>query len=964
MTTEKRPPRVAYHVAIQLILAYGGFVRHSFQRPELITHLFKVIRMRPYFPDMPIDPKLRRDVRELSTMLGAALTNQEGEGLFQTVEKIRLMTKSFRRKPTKRGLAQLESFAHSLSPQMAHRVVRAFHVYFLLANAADEAHRIRARSVVTDRPEVGLATPMKMSLASLKGRKSVRRAAKTFVQEASICPVFTAHPTEATRQTILQKLSRITQLILDKDRVEHNPLEREKVGDELAAQIALLWQTSELRSNKVTVRDEVLRGQYFFSEVLFDAVPRLSETIEKAFAREGVRIRFHAPPVRIGSWIGGDRDGHPFVTSEITRLVFEQHRDAVIGRYTKEVERLYSALSSSERIAEIPPAFRRWVRRELESTKLPHLAARTEPSEIYRWALRVVHSKLRRAVDRSPGGYRVSTEFEKDVVRIDSALRKSGAESVADYFVRPLLQAIRAFGFFLVRLDMRENARLLRASVGRMIARYNPDLKYGTLSEREKQQVLVRLIRGNQSILDRVRRKDTDMRRLIEEFRTIAMVQGRHGSSAIGTFILSNTERVSDLLAALLLAKERGLVKVHRKSIVTSRVDIVPLFETIADLRRSPETLHALLSNSLYRSHLRKRNNRQEIMIGYSDSAKDGGIVSAAYELYSAQIRLNEVATKFGIRPIFFHGRGGSISRGGGPVYESILAQPRETMNGELKITEQGEMISAKYLIPEMALYSMELMVAAVFYGLNASLRKKDFATRDDFMHAFAPVAEAAREAYTSLTRHPDFWEFFSAVTPLDIIKRIEIGSRPASRARPSGLASLRAIPWVFSWTQCRLAITGWFGFGSAVEWATSHRQVTWAQLRRMYLDWPFFRALVNNIEMVLAKTDLIIADRYLALGEKVHSSQVLRSRIREEYDKSRRAVLRIKHQTHLLERDVFLRQSLQLRNPYLDPIHFIQVRFLRELRENRSNSRRTSDVLDLLRSSVNGIAAGMKNTG
>jgi len=911
-----------------------------------------------------IHPKLRRDIRELTTLLGVVLAKQEGESLYQTVETIRRMTKAFRKRPTRGAAARIESFVQGLSVNVAHQVVRAFHLYFLLANAADEAHRIRLRSAGDDMPEVGLATPLRLALGSLRGKATASKAARRFLEEANIRPVFTAHPTEATRQTVLQKLSTITRLIIEKDRVEHHPAEQARIWELLMAQVALLWQTSELRSNRVTVQDEVLKGVYFFSDLLFDSIPRLCETIQRGFGTLDPDAEMIAPPVSLGSWIGGDRDGHPFVTPQVTRETLEQHRQAALGRYRREINSLYTVLSSSERIARVPVALRRWTRAQLRSVKLPDSSMRTEPSETYRWALRVIHAKLDLTRRSERGGYRASREFRRDIERIDTALREGGAASVADHYVRPLLWAIRAFGFSLVSLDIRQNASLIRSCITVLISQKTPGLKYAVLPEEEKRLLLLRLLSGRGKMLPGSRRVDGKTLRVLEEFRTIAWARQVYEPSAVGSFILSNTEQVSDILSVLLLAKEVGLVTVRRGVVASSSVDIVPLFETIADLRRSPQILCSLLGNSLYRSQLRRRKDRQEIMIGYSDSSKDGGIVSAAFELYNAQIHLHAVARSFGVSPVFFHGRGGSISRGGGPVYESILAQPRETMGGAIKITEQGEMISAKYLIPETAMYSLEVMAAAVLYCMGAPLRRRDLADRDSYIQEFQAVSAAAREAYLSLTRHPNFWDFYRAVTPLDIIEKIEIGSRPVSRTPKASLESMRAIPWVFSWTQSRLAITGWYGFGAAVESVIRRRTVSWDALRGMYHEWPFFRSLVNNIEMVLAKTDLVVGGRYLVLGAPVPSSKALGSLIQEEYLRTRWAILRIKRQKELLESDDALRQSLQLRNPYLDPIHFIQIRFLREFRAFRLSSASSSKMLDLLRSSINGIASGMKNTG
>jgi len=911
-----------------------------------------------------VHPSLRRDIRELSTMLGTVLVQQEGRGLFRQVETIRRMTKAFRLRPNEVAAARLESVVQSLALKDAHRVVRAFSLYFLLANAAEEAHRIRMRMARAEEPHPGLASPLQLTLESLKRRSARTAALRRFLKSAHIRLVFTAHPTEATRQTVLQKLSTITRLIIERERLSPHSPERARLHDRLMGHVTLLWQTSELRANKVTVRDEVLRGLYFFSHVLFEAVPRFGEELQRQVRGNGSDVKIATLPVSLGSWMGGDRDGHPFVTAEVTRATLEQHRQAVLERYAGEIEMLYGILSGSEHIAPVSRALRDWTRRELQRVALPETASRTEPFDTYRWALRVVHWKLLQTRSGNRGGYLRSKDLERDVERIDRSLRRSGAAEVADQYVLPLLWAVRSFGFFLASLDIRQNAAAIRSCIDLMLSAQHPTMKFTALPEHTKRSVLLRHLRGRRRFRASIPEMDSASRRIREEFRVIAFARRVYEPSALGSYIISNAGEASDVLSALLLAKDAGLITMKSGTVVSSQIDVVPLFETIDDLRRAPRILRELFSIPIYRSQLRARGNRQEIMIGYSDSGKDGGIVSAAFELYQAQIRLDATARSFGVQAVFFHGRGGSISRGGGPVYESIMAQPRETMNGTIKITEQGEMISAKYLMPETALYSLEVTAAAMLYCINVPLRKRHRAARTRYLKEFQAISDAAGDAYRSLTRHPGFWGFYRAVTPLDIIEGIEIGSRPASRGSKASLESLRAIPWVFSWTQCRLAITGWFGFGSAVDALVRQGRISWRRLHTMYNNWPFFRTLVDNIEMVMAKTDLVIGGRYMLLGSRSPAWELLNSRIRQEYSGTMTAILRIKRQGGLLESNEELRQSLGLRNPYLDPIHFIQIRFLREFRATVPGSIRSSYLLDLLRSSVNGIAAGMRNTG
>lgn len=487
---------------------------------------------------------------------------------------------------------------------------------------------------------------------------------------------------------------------------------------------------------------------------------------------------------------------------------------------------------------------------------------------------------------------------------------------------------------------------------------------FDRLPEIEKQGVLLREIASHRPLYQPRLPLEASAARVLEEFEVIAWAVTTADPGSMGTYIISSTEQVSDILGALLFAKEAGLIAVTDGQIRNSRIDIVPLFETIGDLERSSTIMRSLFELPLYRSHLTLRGDTQEIMIGYSDSSKDGGIVASAFSLYNAQISLYRLAARFGITLTFFHGRGGSTSRGGGPVYESILAQPRETLGRSIKITEQGEMISAKYLMPQAAVYNLEVMTAAMLFGSTTPLRPGELAARDKQRAHFSALSRRSLDAYRALIHAPEFWTYFRSATPIDIIEQIEIGSRPAARTRNATFESMRAIPWVFAWTQNRQAITGWYGLGTAVYQSIGSGEILWKDLQSMYTSWFFFRSLVDNVEMVLQKADMEIGKLYLSCANDTPSSLRIFKQIKEEYDRTHTAVLTIKKNKVLLANNLPLRQSLLLRNAYMDPISFIQVRFIREFRDRKTSAAKRRRLVGLLRSTVNGIAAGMRNTG
>ena len=911
-----------------------------------------------------IDKRLREDIHRLGEILGNVLKAQHGYSLYRDVEKLRGLTKLFRSSGSNSAFVRIQSMVNRLSVDEARSIVRAFHVYFLLANAADEAHRIRSQASHRRSGRTPLDAPLLHAVQALRSRGTLTKSIRSFLSNVHITPVFTAHPTEATRHTVLRRVRRITELLLHNESRELSQTDPDRIWQEIEAEVTLLWQTSELRFNRITVQDEVRRGLFFFENILYDAVPRLCRSIAEAAEDQKIGDLLERPPITLGSWMGGDRDGHPFVTPEITKETIRSLRSSLIRLYERDVENLYDILSSSEQVVPVSSSLSNWIGRNKHILQASGNSVRVESSEAYRLALRILFAKLGFTERNEPEGYAASSEFAADLNRIRESLSKNMAASVSEMYITPLIRKVHAFRFSFARLDVRQNARVLRQSVAELLRITEVEKYFHLLAEKEKQVVLIREISSHRPLYHPRLPLEPSAAKALEEFEVIAWAAVNADENSMGSYIVSNTEQISDILAAILMAKEAGLVSVAEGRIRSSRIDIVPLFETIDDLERSSDIMRSLFDLPLYRSHLALRGNTQEIMIGYSDSSKDGGIVASAFSLYNAQILLHRLASQFGITLTFFHGRGGSTSRGGGPVYESILAQPRETIGRSIKITEQGEMISTKYLMPQAALYNLEVLTAAMLFGSNTPLRPKELARRDRRRTAFAAVARRSFEAYRSLIHTPEFWTYFRNVSPIDIIEQIEIGSRPAARTKDVTFESMRAIPWVFAWTQNRQAITGWYGFGSAVYQSIESGDISLRELRTMYRSWYFFRSLVDNVDMILQKTDMAVGKLYLSCASNDSASKKIFKQIQEEYDRTRSAVLTIKKCKTLLQSNSPLRQSLQLRNAYLDPINFIQVRFIKKYRNPKTSPAERRKLLGLLRSTVNGIAAGMRNTG
>lgn len=907
---------------------------------------------------MSNDRKLRSSIKELGYLLGEVLIEQEGKQLFNNVEKLRALTKNLRHKNDLASVKKIKKIISKLTLPEVHQIIKAFSIYFILVNAADEVNKILSDRIYSPKRN----SPQSFFDESFQEIKKID-SDKAFIQKIlsniEIFLVFTAHPTEATRQTILKKILRISNLILEKELGPKESLIRRKIKTE----ITLLWQSNEIRFSKITITDEIIRGQFFLKETIYKILPDFYETLHMLFNNHyNGEFEFGNPIVKFGSWIGSDRDGHPFVTGDTTIETFSLHRKEIIKLYLDDLNKIYDHLSVSDKIKNVLPQLKKSIESDRKKLKVPLTDNKLrEPSEVYRTKLYLIYKKLENTIDRKNTHYLNANEFLYDIELIAKSFLENQSGLVYYELLRPLIIKIKTFGFHFVKLDIRQNSEQIRNAVEEIFKIGLKINNFKNLPENEKVFNINSELTRSYSY-NRIKSKlSNDTQKVVSEVALIRWAKDNISTESADDYIISNCSSVSDIISVLFLAKLTGLVQIENNKLIRSEIDILPLFETIEDLRNSTSIMSDLLKINFYKQHLKARNNYQKVMLGYSDSNKDGGIVTSNFELYKTQIEL-ESLSRNNFQLILFHGRGGSISRGGGPVNRSILAQPPNTIKGKIKITEQGEMISSKFLLPEIAKQSLETVSSAVMLKTAQSFSNLQRPEISGHLQRFNKISEIAYNTYNSLLNHKDFISYFRSVTPIDIIEKLEIGSRPSSRKKNSDIKSLRAIPWVFSWTQNRQTISGWYGFGTAILESIKKKDISVEELQNLYKEWRFFNSLVQNIEMVLFKTDMLIGKEYSLLNKNKYSKEIF-NLIDAEYKRSVEAVLKITGEKKLLDHDKLLQRTLSLRNPYLDPISFLQIELIRKYRTMRKSTGK-NELLKILRSTVNGIAAGIRNTG
>lgn len=911
--------------------------------------------------------QLSADIRLLGRLLGNVVRDQAGDDVFELIEQIRRVAVSARRDGISSVDDLREMLSHHSIEQQLH-VIRAFDWLSLLANTAEDVHVERRRrhhraAGTTPQPGSLAATFDGLDAAGVDHKQIV--ATLTGLQ---VSPVITAHPTEVRRKTILNVLAEVAQLLDERGRLPDGHPDQFEIESKLDVHVLTLWQTALLRLSKLRVRDEVNEALRYYEASLFETVPKLGRDLEtmaaERYETDGLDT---TAAISMHSWIGGDRDGNPFVTADVMRLALSRQAKIAFDRHLNSIRDLAIDLSMSARL--VTPTADLNALAESSGDDSPFRA-----DEPYRRALRAIYARLHGFAEQVLAGmdaelsgpqpalvqppYGSLDELLHDLNVVDTSLRSHGAAELADARIEPVMRTVAVFGAHLCGLDMRQNSAVHEFIVNDLLRGAGVVDRYLELGEAERVAVLSaelqspRLLRHPTAEYEELTLKELDI------LDAAADAIRRLGRRAVPHYVISMATAVSDVLEVAVLLKEVGLATASTGDLpATSQLDIVPLFETIGDLAGAGATLTALLAHPVYRQLIESRERRQEVMIGYSDSNKDGGYLSSQWHLFSAQASLVAAAGDAGVSLRLFHGRGGTVGRGGGPAYQAILAQPPGSVDRTIRITEQGEMVAAKYAQPALARRNLETLLAAT---IKASCSPSTDDRRPNDETTMSDIADTAFDAYRSLVYGEDrFVDFFRQITPTNEIATLNVGSRPASRKKSEAIEDLRAIPWVFGWTQCRLMIPAWYGAGTAFD---AFGDVE--RLRAMYRDWPFFTTIINNMGMVLAKADIDIGRRYAdALVDDVEMRTQIFSRIEAEHTLVRRWHASITGSSDPLADNPLLARSLRNRYPYLDPLHVMQVDLLRQFRDGADDD--SAELVQRgIQLTINAIATGIRNSG
>lgn len=910
------------------------------------------------------DEPLRTDIRLLGRVLGDTVRTQEGDSVFEIVERVRQTAVRFARNGDPAARDELAALLDPLPRDTTQSVVRAFSYFLQLANIAEDEHHIRRRrahDLAGSPPREG---SLIFALDALSTAKVSPEAIADFFAHALVAPVLTAHPTEVQRQSLIRNHRDIARLLDQRERLQMTPEEEAENDLGLANAVLTLWQSRMLRPVRLKVLDEVRNGVTYFKETFFTELPRLYiQATQQLQKRYPEKIWALPPFFRVGSWIGGDRDGNPFVTAEILREALRLQSAAALNHYLEEVHELGGELPLSDLLIKVTPELV-----ALAEHSTDHSPQRAD--EPYRRALSGIYARLAataRSLDQvepvrheigHATAYETPEALRADLKVLANSLKLNGSAQLAGGRLRRLLRAVQVFGFHLAPIDLRQNSEVHARSVAELLAGAGRCADYEALAEVDRIKLLVEEIATPRPLYSPYLNYSEETQGELAIFFAAHELRQRYGAAALPNCIISKTDGVSDLLELALLLKESGLLLPG--AMPRLDVNIIPLFETIEDLQKSAATMAGVFDIPAYRALIAGRGDEHEVMLGYSDSNKDGGFLTSGWELYKAEIELAQVFARHQVRLRLFHGRGGSVGRGGGPTYHAILAQPAGAVSGQIRLTEQGEVISTKYGNPDTGRRNLEVLLAAT---LEASLtdHENQVEPAQQFHVVMDELSARAFNAYRGLVYEtPGFTTYFRQSTVVSEIASLNIGSRPASRKASERIEDLRAIPWVFSWAQCRLMLPGWYGFGSAVDGYLQGNSDGLATLRRMVKSWPFFKSLLSNMDMVLAKTDLAIASRYAELVTDAGLRQRIFSRIETEWALTRKHLLAILEQDDLLAENPMLKRSLQLRSPYMDPLNHLQVELLKRHRAGDTDERLARGI----HLSINGIASGLRNSG
>ncbi|MEJ8854254.1 phosphoenolpyruvate carboxylase [Variovorax robiniae] len=923
------------------------------------------------------DQPLIDDIRLLGRILGDVIREQEGEATYDLVEKIRTLSVAFRRDADHSAERALKNVLKGLSAAETVRVIRAFTYFSHLANLAEDRHQIRRRTEI-DRAGESVEGSLETALARVRKAGITPSAVVESLAQSYVSPVLTAHPTEVQRKSILDAERGIAQLITVRDGILQRqqffagqkdaltPIELAENEHQIRTRVTQIWQTRLLRFSKLTVADEIENALSYYEATFLREIPKVYAELERSLGKDNI-----APFLRMGQWIGGDRDGNPNVTAQTLEYALKRQSELALRHYLTEVHYLGGELSLSATLVDV-------------SVEMNALAERSPDSnehrvdEPYRRALTGVYSRLAATLKKLTGGdaarhavppqnpYANAEEFLADLRTVADSLREKHGAVLIEQRLGPLIRAVEVFGFHLATVDLRQSSDKHEAVVADLLKVARIEADYSSLDEEAKQALLLKLLDDARPLRVPDASYDPLTTKELAIFAAGRTMRATYGNAAIRHYIISHTETVSDLLEALVLQKEVGLLRGTLSNDAVVDLIVVPLFETIEDLRNAAPIVRAYYALPGIAALIQRSGAEQDVMLGYSDSNKDGGIFTSNWELYRTGTALVALFDELdlGIRLRMFHGRGGTVGRGGGPSYQAILAQPPGTVRGQIRLTEQGEVIGSKYANREIGRRNLETLVAAT---LEATLLPPAKAAPASFMETANALSTASMAAYRKLVYEtPNFGDYFFAATPLREIAELNIGSRPASRNPSHKIEDLRAVPWSFSWGQCRLTLPGWYGFGSAIEQfigsakSPAVRKERQALLQRMYAQWPFFRTLLSNMDMVLAKSDLALASRYAELVADRKLRQKVFSMIESEWHRTSEALTLITGAKQRLEGNADMQRSVRHRFPYIDPLHHLQVELMRRYRAGEGGERLQRGI----HISINGVAAGLRNTG
>ena len=928
---------------------------------------------------------LVEDIRLLGRILGDVIREQEGVAAYELIETVRKLSVAFRRDADQEADKALKKLLKGLTGDQTVSVIRAFTYFSHLANLAEDRHHIRRRAI-HERAGDTQEGSIEVALARLRWAGIAPKTIASTLAHSFVSPVLTAHPTEVQRKSILDAERDIAQLLTARDEIKalafaftavsparaaRDPLTpRELAANEaqLRARVMQLWQTRLLRFSKLTVADEIENALSYYEATFLREIPKLYANLERELGNHAVHSF-----LRMGQWIGGDRDGNPNVSADTLNYALGRQAEVALRHYLTEVHFLGGELSLSAMLVHVSPEMQALAESSPDTNE-------HRKDESYRRALTGVYARLAATLKNLTGGeaarhavapqnpYAKSEDFLADLRTIEKSLRANHGEALIAQRLHPLIRAVDVFGFHLATVDLRQSSDKHEEVVAELLKVARIETAYASLEEAAKRALLMRLLNDARPLRVVGSVYSAHARGELAIFEAALVARARFGREAIRHYIISHTETVSDLLEVLLLQKEVGLMHGILADHTTNDLIVVPLFETIEDLRNAAPIMRDYYALPGIAQLVQRSGAEQDIMLGYSDSNKDGGIFTSNWELYRAEIALvelfDELANSHNIQLRMFHGRGGTVGRGGGPSYQAILAQPPGTVRGQIRLTEQGEVIGSKYANPEIGRRNLETLVAAT---LEATLLQPTKSASNAFLQAAAELSQASMAAYRALVYEtPGFTEYFFSATPIREIAELNIGSRPASRKATQKIEDLRAIPWGFSWGQCRLTLPGWYGFGSAIEKMLSagntpaSRKEALALLQKMYKQWPFFKTLLSNMDMVLAKSDLALASRYAELVSDARLRKKIFGAIEAEWHRTIAALAMITGEKQLLAGNAALQRSIRHRFPYIDPLHHLQVELVRRYREGQADER----VQRGIHISINGIAAGLRNTG